>query len=37
MHPTQSKLEMFARTQSLGWDVWGNEVDKFDQNNTQLF
>jgi len=37
MHPEQTKLEMFARTQSLGWDVWGNEVDKFDQNNTQLF
>lgn len=22
-------LEMFARTQRPGWDVWGNEVDKF--------
>jgi len=29
MHPTQSKLEMFARIQTPGWDVWGNETDKF--------
>ena len=36
MHPEQSKLEMFARTKSPGWDVWGNEVDKFEQSN-ELF
>ena len=29
MHPTQTKLEMFARTSTEGWDVWGNETDKF--------
>jgi N6-adenosine-specific RNA methylase IME4 len=29
MHPTQSKLEMFARTAPEGWDVWGNQTDKF--------
>jgi N6-adenosine-specific RNA methylase IME4 len=29
MHPTQTKLEMFARTSPEGWDVWGNETDKF--------
>ena len=29
MHPTQSKLEMFARTTTPGWDVWGNETNKF--------
>lgn len=29
MFPTQSKLEMFARTQTPGWDVWGNQTDKF--------
>ena len=23
------RLEMFARTSTPGWDVWGNEVDKF--------
>jgi N6-adenosine-specific RNA methylase IME4 len=23
------KLEMFARTTSDGWDVWGNETNKF--------
>ena len=28
-HPTQTKLEMFARTSTEGWDVWGNETDKF--------
>ena len=37
MHPTQSKLEMFARTQSPGWDVWGNETDKFNINENELF
>lgn len=29
MHPEQSKLEMFARTAAPGWDVWGNETNKF--------
>ena len=29
MFPTQSKVEMFARTISPGWDVMGNEIDKF--------
>ena len=36
MFPTQSKLEMFARTQYEGWDSWGNEVDKF-KPNIRLF
>ncbi len=27
MFPTQSKLEMFARCASNGWDLWGNELD----------
>lgn len=35
MHPTQSKLEMFARVSTPGWDVWGNEVEKF--NEERLF
>ena len=26
MFPTQSKVELFARQASPGWDVWGNEV-----------
>lgn len=26
------RLEMFARTPSNGWDVWGNETDKFNEN-----
>jgi N6-adenosine-specific RNA methylase IME4 len=26
MFPEQKKLEMFARRQYPGWDVWGNEV-----------
>jgi len=30
MHPTQSRLEMFARTSTQGWDVWGNETNKFE-------
>lgn len=27
--PTQSKIELFAREKPLGWDVWGNETEKF--------
>lgn len=27
MFPTQNKLEMFARTASDDWDIWGNELD----------
>jgi len=30
MFPTQKKVELFARTQSEGWDVVGNEIEKFD-------
>jgi len=26
MFPEQSKIELFAREKSDGWDVWGNEV-----------
>ena len=26
LYPTQTKIELFARTQTSGWDVWGNEV-----------
>ena len=26
MYPTQSKIELFARQKTEGWDVWGNEV-----------
>ena len=37
MHPTQTKLEMFARVSSEGWDVWGNETNKFNINETELF
>lgn len=30
MYPDARRLEMFARRSRPGWDVWGNEVDKFD-------
>ena len=26
MFPTQNKIELFARSASEGWDIWGNEV-----------
>ena len=29
LYPSASKLEMFARTTRPGWDVFGNETDKF--------
>ena len=31
MHPTQNKLEMFARTTPDGWDVMGNQTEKFEE------
>lgn len=30
MYPEASRLEMFARTERLGWDAWGNETRRFD-------
>ena len=36
MFPTQTKLEMFARTSAPGWDVMGNETDKFDHESSLL-
>ena len=27
------RIELFARKRTEGWDVWGNEVDKFDEEN----
>jgi len=27
MFPTQSRIELFARQKTKGWDVWGNEVE----------
>lgn len=29
MFPKQRKLELFARTTTPGWDVWGNDTAKF--------
>jgi N6-adenosine-specific RNA methylase IME4 len=29
MFPDLPKLELFARQKRPGWDVWGNETDKF--------
>ena len=33
MHPTQNKLEMFTRQRFEGWDVFGNQVDKFTESS----
>lgn len=27
LYPTQTKIELFAREKTPGWDVWGNEVE----------
>jgi N6-adenosine-specific RNA methylase IME4 len=32
MFPDLPKLELFARQQRPGWDVWGNETGKFGEN-----
>ena len=31
MFPNQTKIELFARNSSPGWDVFGNETTKFDK------
>ena len=31
------RIELFARKQTEGWDVWGNEVDKFNDTQMKLF
>ena len=30
------KIELFARKTTKGWDVWGNETDKFDDSQASL-
>ena len=30
--PNMNKLEMFARRKAPGWDLWGNEVEKIDDD-----
>ena len=29
MYPETKRIELFARTQTPGWDVWGNQTEKF--------
>lgn len=29
LYPDARRLEVFARTSAPGWDVWGNETNKF--------
>jgi N6-adenosine-specific RNA methylase IME4 len=31
------RIELFARTQALGWDAWGNETDKFSEGHPRGF
>ena len=28
MHPTQKRIELFARVKVFGWDSWGNQLDE---------
>ena len=30
-----SKIELFAREESPGWDCWGNNTNKFNKNSIQ--
>lgn len=30
------RIELFARQQTEGWDVWGNEIDKFEKENDKI-
>lgn len=31
------RIELFARNRSEGWDVWGNEIDKFENKGGEIF
>lgn len=33
MFPTENKIELFARNTRAGWDCWGNEIEKVDNND----
>lgn len=35
MFPDCRRIELFARTAMPGWDAWGNEVDKFTENQVK--
>ena len=30
------RIELFARKKTKGWDVWGNQIDKFDDSQRTL-
>ena len=30
------RIELFARKKTNGWDVWGNQTDKFEDSQTLL-
>jgi len=32
-----TRIELFARQRCDGWDAWGNETDKFEDNKTKTF
>ena len=29
LYPDSKKIDVFSREKRIGWDVWGNETDKF--------
>jgi len=31
LYPKKTKIDVFAREKRLGWDVWGDEVNKFEE------
>ena len=31
-----SRIELFAREESFGWDCWGNDTNKFSKNSIQI-
>lgn len=35
LFPKASKIELFARNHTEGWDCWGNETDKFEIDNNK--
>ncbi len=35
LYPQALKIELFARTKTQNWDVWGNEIDKFENEEKE--
>jgi len=33
LYPNSKKIDVFSRENRTGWEIWGNETDKFKEMN----